>query len=64
VNINDLYDLASVTKVAATVPALMKMKEDGLIDTDDKLSKYLTYLKDSDKKNMIINDVLLHQAGC
>jgi beta-N-acetylhexosaminidase len=62
VKTTDLYDIASVTKVTSTLPVIMKLCEDGKIDIQAKLSDYLPELKKTNKKNMIIRDVLLHQA--
>jgi len=59
----DLYDIASVTKVAATTLAMMKLYEDGKINLDKKLSFYLKYLKHSNKKNITIRQLMSHQAG-
>jgi beta-glucosidase-like glycosyl hydrolase/CubicO group peptidase (beta-lactamase class C family) len=60
---NDIYDLASLTKILATTPSLMKSYDEKKIDIDKPLSDYLLYLKDSNKKDMIIKDILAHQAG-
>jgi len=59
----DLYDIASVTKIAATALAVMKLYEDGAIDIDKKASKYLHELRKTNKKDLIISDILTHQAG-
>ncbi|MGB0176387.1 MAG: glycoside hydrolase family 3 N-terminal domain-containing protein, partial [Owenweeksia sp.] len=37
----DLYDLASITKMAASVPMLMKLVEENKIDLDKTLGEYL-----------------------
>ena len=58
-----IYDLASVTKVSATLQAVMFMHERGLIDINKKASVYLPELKNSNKKDFIIKDILTHQAG-
>lgn len=58
-----IYDLASVTKVSATLQAVMFMHEKGLIDIHKKLSVYLPELKESNKKDFTIKDILTHQAG-
>jgi beta-N-acetylhexosaminidase len=58
-----IYDLASVTKVSATLQAVMYMQENGLIDINKKVSVYLPELKGSNKKDFIIKDILTHQAG-
>ncbi|MBG8552270.1 glycoside hydrolase family 3 N-terminal domain-containing protein [Hymenobacter guriensis] len=58
-----LYDIASVTKVAGTLQAIMYLKDQGKLNLDAKLSDYLPELKTSNKKDMVVRDVLLHQAG-
>jgi beta-glucosidase-like glycosyl hydrolase/CubicO group peptidase (beta-lactamase class C family) len=58
-----VYDLASVTKVAGTLQILMLLTDLGLIDLDKKLSFYLPELKNTNKEDMIIRDILAHQAG-
>ena len=58
-----IYDLASVTKVAATLQATMFLYERGLIDIYKKASYYLPELRNTDKKDIILKDILTHQAG-
>ncbi len=58
-----IYDLASVTKVAATTIAVMKLYEQGRLDINKTLGDYLPWVKGSNKENILINNVLLHQAG-
>lgn len=58
-----IYDLASMTKVSATLQAVMFMHEKGLIDINKKISVYLPELKESNKKDFTIKDILTHQAG-
>jgi CubicO group peptidase (beta-lactamase class C family) len=58
-----IYDLASVTKVLASTQALMFLQERGLIDLDKKISVYLPELMGTNKENMILRDILSHQAG-
>lgn len=58
-----LYDIASVTKVAATLQAIMFLEERGIIALDKKVSSYLPELKSTDKKNVTVREVLLHRAG-
>ena len=59
----DLYDLASLTKILATVPMLMRLKDDQQLDLDDPLSHYITLPDTSDKKELIIREILAHQSG-
>ena len=58
-----IYDLASVTKVSATLQAVMFMQEKGMIDINKKASVYLPELKSSNKKDFTLKDILTHQAG-
>ncbi len=60
---NTIYDLASLTKVSATLQATMFMYEKGLIDLNKKASFYLPELRNSNKKDITIIDMLTHQAG-
>jgi beta-glucosidase-like glycosyl hydrolase/CubicO group peptidase (beta-lactamase class C family) len=63
VTLQHLYDLASVTKVAATTLAIMKLYDEGKVKPGDSLGKYLPFLKGSNKSNLLIRDVMAHQAG-
>jgi beta-glucosidase-like glycosyl hydrolase/CubicO group peptidase (beta-lactamase class C family) len=58
-----LYDLASLTKVSATLQAAMMLNERGLLDLNLKASDYLPELKGTNKEKMIVGDILFHQAG-
>lgn len=59
----DIYDLASVTKVAATTIACMMLYDQGRLKLDTVLSAYLPGLDRSELKNVKIRDILLHRAG-
>ena len=59
---SDLYDIASVTKIAATVPLLMHMVDNKELKLDDNLGKYLI-LDSTNKEQLIIRDILAHQSG-
>ncbi len=58
-----LYDIASVTKVAATTLAIMKLYEEGKINLNTYLKNYLPFTIGTDKAYLTIRDLLLHQAG-
>ena len=60
---NTIYDLASVTKVTATLQAVMFLYERGLIDINKKIAVYLPEFNESNKKDIIIKDILTHQSG-
>ena len=63
VQTDDLYDLASVTKVCATTVSVMKLYDEGKIDLEKTLGDYLPWLRGTDKAPLKIRDVMLHQAG-
>ncbi len=60
---NTLYDLASCTKISATNVSVMKLWEDGKLDLKQKIGFYLPWLKGSNKENLTVENLLLHQAG-
>ncbi|MFC2102030.1 glycoside hydrolase family 3 N-terminal domain-containing protein [Bacteroidota bacterium] len=59
----DIYDIASLTKVAATTLALMKLYEEGAFHPDDPLSMHLPELRATDKERLTIREVMTHEAG-
>ncbi|MFL5786987.1 MAG: glycoside hydrolase family 3 N-terminal domain-containing protein [Flavisolibacter sp.] len=63
VNLESIYDLASVTKISATTVAVMKLFEEGKLDIYKTLGDYLPVTKGSNKENLKLTDVLMHQAG-
>ena len=63
VRLTDLYDLASITKVAATTLAVMKLHDEKKIEPEKHLTKYLPYLNGTDKNRMTVREVMTHQAG-
>lgn len=63
VNENSVYDLASVTKIAASAVALIKLHGDGKLDVTKTLEDYLPEVKASDKGSLVLSDILTHQSG-
>ncbi len=63
VNNETIYDIASVTKVVATLQAVMFLEERGIINLDAYASEYLSELKGTNKENLKVRDILLHRAG-
>lgn len=60
----DLYDLASVTKIAAALPSIMKLVETGKLDLDQPFSTYWKPWKHrKDKRHLTVREILAHQAG-
>ncbi len=63
VQLESIYDMASVTKICATTISVMKLYDEGKIDLKKKLGDYLPWVKGSNKENLLVEDILLHQAG-
>ena len=63
VRATDMFDLASLTKTTATLLAVMKLYDEGRLKLDDKASKYLSFLRGTDKRNITIRELPLHESG-
>lgn len=59
---NDIYDVASLTKILATTPLIMELIENGIISLNTKISKLLPEFKNSNKKNITLRQMLSHYA--
>jgi beta-glucosidase-like glycosyl hydrolase/CubicO group peptidase (beta-lactamase class C family) len=59
----DVYDIASLTKIFASTLAIMKLYEDTLLDINKTMGDYFPYLNTSDKGAIKIIDILTHQSG-
>jgi len=60
---NHLYDVASVTKITASIPLIMKEFEAGNIHFNQTLGELDSQLKNSNKSNLTVKEVLAHQSG-
>ncbi len=61
---DDIYDLASVTKILGPLPAIMKLVDEGKLNLDLPFSTYWTDWKNiKDKKDVTLREILAHQAG-
>ena len=61
ITIHTLFDLASITKVAATTLSLMQLYDKKQFSIDSTLGTYLD-LKGTDKDTLKIRDIMTHQA--
>lgn len=59
---SDVYDLASLTKILSTLPNIMQLYDKGQLSLEAKLGDILPAFADTDKKNITVKDMLLHQA--
>ena len=60
---DDLYDIASCTKIFASTLAVMKLYDDGLIDLNKTLADFFPYLKGNPHGKLKIIELMTHQAG-
>ncbi len=58
-----IFDLASVTKVAATTISVMKLTENQQISLDAPMSNYVPELKTTAKKDLTVREIMAHHAG-
>jgi len=63
ISLESVYDMASVTKICATTLAIMKLHDEKKIALNNPLGDYLKWTKGTNKENILIKDILLHQAG-
>ena len=58
-----IFDLASLTKVMATVPLVMRLVERGGIGLDDRVTRHLPSWRGADRESVTIRDLLSHSSG-
>ncbi|MGJ1315864.1 serine hydrolase domain-containing protein, partial [Sphingobacterium multivorum] len=59
----DIFDLASVSKIAGTTPVIMRLTERNIINLDSTMGHYLWQAKYTNKKDIKLRSVMLHEAG-
>lgn len=61
--LTDIFDLASMTKVSATTMETMQLTDQGKLSLEKTLGDYIPLARKSNKNDIRIREVLLHQAG-
>jgi CubicO group peptidase (beta-lactamase class C family) len=61
--ISDLFDMASITKVSASTLATMRLYEQNKVHLDSSFGYYIPTARNTDKHNITIRNLLLHQSG-
>ncbi|MDQ7949764.1 MAG: serine hydrolase [Pedobacter sp.] len=61
--VTDIFDLASVTKITATTPSVMRLVEQGKLMLDTNIGYYIPKARNTPMNNIHIREVMLHQAG-
>lgn len=62
VQIDDIYDLASITKVSTGLPILMKLYGEGKLNLDAPITELVPGINRSDKKYITLRAALAHQS--
>jgi serine-type D-Ala-D-Ala carboxypeptidase len=60
---DDIYDIASVTKTAATTMAVMKLYEEQKLSLDAGIGTYIPEARETNKEHIPVREVMLHEAG-
>jgi beta-N-acetylhexosaminidase len=60
---DDLYDIASITKIASSTISLMSLLDEKKVFLDSRLCDYLPMVEGTNKENIILREMLTHQAG-
>lgn len=60
---DDIFDLASVTKIAATTMAAMRLYEQNQLKLETTIDTYIPLVRNTDKSSITVKELLLHQAG-
>lgn len=61
--LSDIFDLASMTKISATTMEAMQLYDQGKLKLDATLGDYLPQARKTNKNDIKVSEVLLHQAG-
>ena len=61
--VTDIFDLASVTKVTATTPSVMRLVEQKQLKLDTNVGYYIAKARNTPMNGINVREVMLHQAG-
>lgn len=61
--LNTVFDLASLTKVVATLPAILKLMDEGELRLDDSVSYFVPEFGHEGKETITIRHLLTHTSG-
>src|SRR6266581_3555939 len=61
--IDTIFDLASLTKVVATAPAILKLAEEGRLSLVDPVVKWFPEFAGKGKDDLLVANLLTHTSG-
>jgi len=62
-NIDTIFDIASLTKVVATAPAILKLAEEGKLSLVDPVSRWFPEFSGKGKEELLVMNLLTHTSG-
>ncbi|ARV08574.1 beta-N-acetylglucosaminidase [Winogradskyella sp. PC-19] len=62
VDFDDVYDVASLTKIISTLPLIMELKENSALSLNTKISRLLPEYKGTNKEDITVKQMLSHYA--
>ncbi len=63
VDVNTVYDLASVSKATGTLPGIMKLYDSGMLSLDATLGELIPEIADTAKQGITVRQLLFHESG-
>ena len=63
VDVNSLYDLASVTKVIATTSAVIRLVDEGRLKLEERVAAYIPQFAQRGKENVTVYNLMVHNSG-
>ena len=63
VEIQHIYDIASITKIAATTPVVMQLVDSGHLSLETYIEEYLPELENNPRGKFTLKELLMHQSG-
>lgn len=61
--VTDIFDMASVTKITATTPSVMRLVEENKLKLDTNIGYYIPRARNTPMNSINVREVMLHQAG-
>ncbi|QNK62395.1 serine hydrolase [Pedobacter sp. PAMC26386] len=61
--VTDIFDLASITKITATTPMVMRLVEEKKLKLDTNIGAYIALARPTAMNNIPVREAMLHQAG-
>src|ERR1019366_9479040 len=58
-----IFDAASLTKIAATTPAVMLLVERGLVNLDEPVQTYIAEFTGEGRETVTVRELLTHTSG-